>query len=348
VSERRRSSATGPVVCFGEMLLRLSPQGQIPLAQAGSVAIDIGGAEANVAAALSSLGVPTRMMSVVPDNPLGRKAIAAMGAAGSDTRFIVKRPAKTSGRIGLYFFEAPAGPIAGRVTYDRAGSSFALADPAALPFAEALDGASLLHMSGITPALGPDGVALARAAVAAAKAADVPICFDGNYRANLWDAWDSDPRAILTELMSEATLMIGNHRDISLLLGTTFSGDGPDRRREASLAAFEAFPKLQLIASTARHVETASTHRIAARIDMRDTHWQTEEVRIENIVDRIGTGDAYAAGMLRSWLAGGSAQEMAKSGLALAALKHGVPGDMILVTADDLESFDPAGGDVRR
>ena len=344
MSERRRSSATGPVVCFGEMLLRLSPQGQIPLAQAGSVAIDVGGAEANVAAALASLGVRTRMMSVVPDNPLGRKAIAAMGAAGSDTRFIVRR----SGRIGLYFFEPPAGPIAGRVTYDRAGSSFALADPSALPFAEALDGASLLHMSGITPALGPDGVSLARAAVAAAKAADVPICFDGNYRANLWDAWDSDPHAILTELMSEATLMIGNHRDISLLLGTTFSGDGPDRRREASEAAFKAFPKLQLIASTARHVETAGTHRIAARIDLRDAHWQTEEVRIENIVDRIGTGDAYAAGMLRSWLAGGSAQEMAKSGLALAALKHGVPGDMILVTADDLENFDPAGGDVRR
>lgn len=339
-----REQRTGPVVCFGEMLLRLSPQGQIPLAQAGSVAIDVGGAEANVAAALASLGVPTRMLSVVPANPLGRKAIAAMGAAGSDTRFIATAP----GRIGLYFFEQPAGPIAGRVTYDRAGSSFALADPSTLPFADALQGASLLHMSGITPALGPDGVALARAAVAAAKTAGVPICFDGNYRANLWESWDSDPRAILTELMSEATLMIGNHRDISLLLGKAFSGDGSDRRRDASLAAFDVFPKLQLIASTARHVETASTHRIAARIDMRESHWQTDEVRIENIVDRIGTGDAYAAGMLRSWLAGGTVQEMAKSGLALAALKHGVPGDMVLVTPEELESFDPAGGDVRR
>lgn len=333
-----------PVVCFGEMLLRLSPQGQIPLAQAGSLAIDVGGAEANVAAALASLGVPTRMVSVVPDNPLGRKAIAAMGAAGSDTRFIAKQP----GRIGLYFFEPPAGPIAGRVTYDRVGSSFALADPSSIRIAEALEGAGLLHMSGITPALGPNGVALARAAVAAARAAGVPICFDGNYRANLWDAWDGDPRSILAELMAQATLMIGNHRDISLLLGKTFSGDGPDRRREASEAAFAAFPDLQLIASTARHVKTASTHHLSARIDLRESHWQTDEVRIENIVDRIGTGDAYAAGMLRSWLAGGSAQDMAKSGLALAALKHGIPGDMILVTEDDLEAFDPACGDVRR
>jgi len=344
MTQGRTGGDTKPVVCFGEMLLRLSPQRQIPLAQAGSVAIDVGGAEANVAAALASLGLPTRMLSVVPDNPLGRKAIAAIGASGSDARFIATAP----GRIGLYFFEPPAGPIAGRVTYDRAGSSFALADPATLPFAQALDGASLLHMSGITPALGPDGVALARAAVAAAKDAGVPICFDGNYRANLWDAWDSDPRAILTELVSEATLMIGNHRDISLLLGQTFSGDGPDRRREAAEAAFAHFPNLQLIASTARHVETAGTHRLAARIDLRESHWQTDEVRIENIVDRIGTGDAYAAGMLRSWLKGGNAQDMAKSGLALAALKHGIPGDMVLVTEADLEAFDPAGGDVRR
>jgi len=161
MTQGRTGGDTKPVVCFGEMLLRLSPQRQIPLAQAGSVAIDVGGAEANVAAALASLGLPTRMLSVVPDNPLGRKAIAAIGASGSDARFIATAP----GRIGLYFFEPPAGPIAGRVTYDRAGSSFALADPATLPFAQALDGASLLHMSGITPALGPDGVALARAAV---------------------------------------------------------------------------------------------------------------------------------------------------------------------------------------
>ncbi|WP_066774132.1 sugar kinase [Croceicoccus mobilis] len=339
----------GPVVCFGEMLLRLSPQGAIPLQQAGGVAIDVGGAEANVAAALASLGVPTRMLTVVPDNPLGRKAKAALGAAGSDTRFIASVPAGVGGgRIGLYWFEPPAGPIAGRVTYDRAGSSFALADPADLPFAQALEGASLLHMSGITPALGPAGVELARAAVAAAKDAGVPICFDGNYRANLWDAWDSDPRAILTELVGAATLMIGNHRDISLLLGKTFSGDGADRRREASEAAFEAFPNLQLIASTARHVEAACTHRLAGRIDLRASHWQTDEVRIENIVDRIGTGDAYAAGVIYSWLGGGDAKQMAKTGLALAALKHGVPGDMILATEEELHEFNPSGGDVRR
>ena len=190
--------------------------------------------------------------------------------------------------------------------------------------------------------------ALALVAVKSAREAGVPVCLDGNYRANLWDAWDGDPRAILTQLVSEATILIGNHRDISLLLGKTFSGDGPDRRREASEAAFEAFENLQVIASTARHVDTSTAQRLAARVDLRDSHWQTDEVRIDPVVDRIGTGDAFAAGVLFRWLEGGSAQEMAKTGLALAAMKHGIVGDSISVPLGELDSFNPAGADVSR
>lgn len=335
---------SAPVVCFGELLLRLSPPGQVPLARTTHLNIDVGGAEANVGIALSALGRPVRSVSLVPDNPLGHMARGALGTAGVD----ISRVVTGQGRMGLYFFESPAGPIAGRVTYDRGGSAFACADPQAFDFAGALDGAALLHISGITPALGPRGVALAEAAVAAAKAAGVPICFDGNYRSNLWSAWDSDPRAILTKLVAEATVLIGNHRDISLLLGQEFSGDGPDRRRQAAEAAFDAFPRLQLIASTARHVVASSTHQLAARVDLRDDHWQTDELRIEDIVDRIGTGDAFAAGLLLRYLEGASAREMARSALALAAMKHGVPGDTIAVTRAELEAFDAGGGDVRR
>lgn len=333
-----------PVVCFGEMLLRLSPSAGTPLARTDSLDLVVGGAEANVAIALSGLGQPTRMVTALPDNPLGRRAIAALGEAGVG----VDHVHSGAGRLGLYFFEPPSGPIGGRVTYDRAGSAFAQSEPADFDFARALEGAGLLHLSGITPALGPRGVELATAAVAAAGDAGVPICFDGNYRANLWDAWDADPRAILTNLVREATILIGNHRDISLVLGKSFSGDGPDRRREAAEAAFAVFPKLELIASTARHVESSTSQRLAGRVDLRESHWQTEEVRIAPVVDRIGTGDAYAAGVLLRWIEGGSAQEMAKTGLALAAMKHGVAGDSICVTRSELESFDPGGADVSR
>lgn len=337
-------SAPGPVVCFGEMLLRLSPPSAVPLAQAGMLEVDVGGAEANVAAALASLGTPSRMVTALPDNPLGHKARAALGAAGVDTRFVTS----DEGRIGLYFLEPPAGPRGGRVTYDRAGSVFALAAPEAFDFAVALAGARLLHVSGITPALGPGGCDLLRAAIQAARAADVPVCFDGNYRANLWDSWDSDPRAVLGELIGAAQILLGNHRDISLLLGRAFSGEGAERRREAAEAAFAAFPSLELIASTARQVVSGTHHRLAARVDTREESWQTKEIDVAGIVDRIGTGDAFAAGVLHRHLAGRSPRECAEAGLALAALKHGVPGDMILSTERELEEFRPGGSDVRR
>ena len=335
---------TAPIVCFGELLFRLTPPDTQLMVQADSLQLDVGGAEANVAAALSSLGHAVRFAGLVSDNALGDRAVAALRSAGVDTAYL----ARNTGRMGLYFMEAGAGPRPSAITYDRAGSAFAEADPASIDFAGALAGARLLHTGGITPALGAKGVALAKAANAAAMAADVPICFDGNYRGQLWSAWDCDPGAVLRELVAGATILIGNHRDISLLLGKTFSGDGADRRREASEAAFAAFPKLQLIASTARQLVTSDHHRISARVDSRDAAHQTDEIEVTGIVERIGTGDAFAAGVLHAWLGGGDVQKMAETGLALTALKHTQAGDMCLIGRAALEGFSPSGGDVRR
>lgn len=340
------SSAFGikPVVCFGEVLLRLSSPAGTPLARANALGLAVGGAEANVAVALAGLGWPARMLTVLPDNGLGRRALAALGEAAVDTSHVQL----AAGRLGLYFYEPPSGPVGGLVTYDRAGSTFAKSAPDQIDFAAALRGAGLLHVSGITPALGPGGVELISAAVAAAKEARVPICLDGNYRGHLWDAWDSDPRSILTKVVREATILIGNHRDISLMLGKSFSGDGPDRRREAAEAAFAEFAKLQVVASTARQVDSATAQRLAGRVDLRESHWQTAEVRIDPVVDRIGTGDAFAAGVLLRWLEGGRAKDMASTGLALATMKHGIAGDNICITRAELDAFEPTGNDVRR
>lgn len=334
----------GHVTCFGEVLLRFATPAARLMAQCDALEMVVGGAEANVGAGLASLGHRVKMVSRLPASPLGDKARAALGAAGVDTTGIARGP----GRMGLYFLETGAGLRPSSITYDRAGSAFATAEPGDFDLPAALSGASLLHVSGITPALGPAGVELARAAVRAAGDAGVPICFDGNYRPMLWESWDSDPRAVLTELVDAATIMIGNHRDISLLLGKAFSGDGSDRRREASEAAFAAFPNLQVIASTARHVVSSAHHRIAARVDTRETAHQTPEVDVTDIVDRIGTGDAYAAGVLHRWLAGADAAAMAQAGLAYTVLKHSQPGDMCLIGADELDAFSASGGDVRR
>lgn len=335
---------TGHVTCFGEVLLRLATPGHRLMVQSDSLDLVVGGAEANVAAGLASLGHEVKLVSRLPVGPLGDKARSAVAAAGVDTRHVSRAP----GRMGLYFLESGAGLRPSSIIYDRAGSVFASSSPDDFDFAAALDGARLLHLSGITPALGPEGCALAQAAVAAAQRAGVPICFDGNYRALLWDSWDSDPRRILTGLMQSAAIMIGNHRDISLLLGETFFGDGADRRREAADAAFEAFPGLQFIASTARHVVNAAHHRIAARVDSRDGAHQTAEVEVTGIVDRIGTGDAFAAGVLHRWLQGADIAAMAEAGLAYTVLKHSQPGDMCRVGQGELDAFSASGGDVRR
>lgn len=314
------------------------------MVQADSLEMAVGGAEANVAAGLASLGHEVHFGGLVTSNPLGDRALAALRAAGVDTRHVTRAP----GRMGLYFMEDGAGVRPASISYDRAGSAFAEADPSAIDLAGALQGARLLHTGGITPALGPKGVALAKAAQAAADAAGVPVCFDGNHRAQLWASWDSNPRAILHELVHGADILIGNHRDISLLLGETFSGDGEDRRREAAEAAFAAYPRLKLIASTARHLVTSDHHRLSARVDSREGAHQTGEIGLAGIVQRIGTGDAFAAGLLHAWLGDGGLQAMAEAGLALAALKHSIPGDLCLIGPGELAAFSASGGDVRR
>jgi 2-dehydro-3-deoxygluconokinase len=336
--------STGPIVCFGELLLRLSAPGRELLMQSHRLDIVVGGAEANVAVGLACLDHPTRMVSIVPDNPLGRGAVAAVRAHGVDCSGV----RTGDGRMGLYFLSPGAGLRASDIVYDRAGSAFALAAPDAIDWHAALAGAARLHLSGITPALGRNTAQAAIAAARAARELGVPVSFDGNYRARLWEAWDSDPRGVLSELVGLADLFFGNHRDMALLLGREFSGDGPDRRREAAQAAFDAFPNLTRIASTARHVDDADHHRLSARLDLRDGSFQTEEIDVSGIVDRIGGGDAFAAGILHGIHDGLSGQATVEAGLALACLKHSLPGDASLFRRADIDAFLAGGRDVRR
>jgi 2-dehydro-3-deoxygluconokinase len=332
------------ILCFGELLLRLTAPGRELLMQSGRFDVHVGGAEANVAVGLANLGHASGMVSAVPDSPLGRGAVAAVRAQGVDC----SRVAMRDGRMGLYFLSPGAGLRASDIVYDRAGSSFATAPASAWDWDALLTGCTRLHLSGITPALGPDAADAAIAAAEAARAKGLTVSFDGNYRARLWEAWDSDPRGVLTRLVTMADLLFGNHRDVSLLLGKQFSGDGEDRRREAAEAVFAAFPNLQHIASTARHVDDADRHRLSARIDGRTGAVQTEEVAVSGIVDRIGGGDAFASGVLHALMSGRDDATAASWGLAVAALKHSLPGDFSLFRQADIDAFLSGGLDVRR
>jgi 2-dehydro-3-deoxygluconokinase len=333
-----------PTVFFGEIMLRLSPPNRELLLQSARLDVWVAGAEANVATSLAQLDHSTRMATVLPDNPLGEAAVKALRAQGVYTGLIQRR----DGRMGLYFVTPGAGLRATEVIYDRAHSAFAEAPPESWNWDAILDGAGRLHMSGITPALGPNGTRAALAAAEAATARDVPISFDGNWRGKLWAAWDGKPQETLSKLVAQADIMFGNHRDVALLLGQDFSGEGEDRRREAAEAAFAAFPKLRLMASTARYVEDSDRHRISARIDTPERGFQTEEILLSGIVDRIGAGDSFAAGVLHGLLEGMSLEDVARSGLALTALKHSLPGDASLFNRRDLAAFLEGELDVRR
>ena len=332
------------LLCFGEIMLRLSPPGRELLLQTPKLDVWVAGAEANVATALARLGHDVGFVGRVPDNDLGVAAVTALRGHGVDTRGIQR----AGERMGLYFVTAGAGLRASEVVYDRAHSAFAEAPADAWDWPALLEGADRLHLSGITPALGAESARAALVAAEAARAAGVSVSFDGNYRAKLWERWDADPRAILTDLVARADLMFGNHRDIALLLGRDFGGDGEDRRREAAEAAFGAFPSLQAIASTARHVEHVDLHELSARVDTRDGAAQTDEITVAGIVDRIGAGDAFAAGVLHAHRGGGDAMAMARTGLALSALKHSLPGDASLFRQADLDAYLAGGLDVRR
>ena len=333
-----------PTVFLGEIMLRLSPPNRELLLQSARLDVWVAGAEANVATGLARLDHATRMVTAVPDNPLGDAALQALRAQGVDTSLIQRR----GDRMGLYFVTPGAGLRATEVVYDRAHSAFAEAPADYWDWDAILDGAGRLHLSGITPALGPNGTAAALAAAAAATARGVPISFDGNWRGKLWERWDGRPRETLSKLVAQADIMFGNHRDVALLLGEDFSGAGEDRRREAAEAAFKAFPKLRLMASTARHVEDCDRHRLSARIDTPERGFQTDEILLSGIVDRIGAGDAFAVGVMHGLLEGMSLEDVARSGLAITALKHSLPGDASLFTRRDLAAFLEGGLDVRR
>jgi 2-dehydro-3-deoxygluconokinase len=328
------------VLCFGELLLRLSsPRGEGML-QSARLDAHFGGAEGNVAVALARLGMRSAMVSALPDDAVGDAAAESLRKAGVDTSRVVRAP----GRMGLYFLTPAAGVSAGSVIYDRADSVFAATRDYDWP--ALLAGAGWLHLSGIIPALGPEMAEVGLAAISAAHEAGVSVSFDGNFRGSLWSRWCADPGPILTQYLEGADLLFGSHRDLSLVLGREFAGKGDARQHEAALAAFERFPRLAAVAATGREIVSSDHHRLSARIDIRGDAFAAPAIDVTGIVDRIGTGDAFAAGVLAHLTDG--LEAAATIGLALAALKHGIAGDQSMTSPRDLVAFVSGHGDVRR
>ena len=335
------------LVCFGELLLRLGAPDRELLLQSPRLDAHVGGAEANVAISLAQFGHDVRMATVLPANALGDHALGELRRHGVDTRAVQRG----DGRMGLYFLATGAGMRPSEVLYDRADSAFARAAEDAIDWNAALADADWLHLSGVTPALGARSARAAQRAADAARARGLQVVFDGNYRSRLWQAWDGDAPSILRGLLACADLAFADHRDIAVVLGHEAQGeDHRARFVSAAQAAFAAFPQLKRIASTVREQRSVDEHRLSALLCTRDGELiETPTYTLTSIVDRIGGGDAFAAGVIHGLRRGDSDTDSLHFGLAAACLKHSIPGDFNRVGEGDVTAFLAEGRlDVRR
>src|SRR5215472_573535 len=342
----RTRSDKSRVVCFGEVMLRLTaPRRGLPL-DTPSFDATFGGAEANVAVSLAHLGPEAALATILPENALGRAALSAIAAHGVGTKSVRLAP----GRLGLYFVTQGAGVRATEVLYDRANSAFAQAAPDAIDWGDALAGASRLHISGVTPAIGANAAAASVRAAKEASRLGVALSFDGNFRPSLWSQWDGDPPAILKSIVANADIAFLEERDIALILGRTFGGEDENARLlQAARAAFECFPRLVIIACTVRHRLPAGGVELGASLLSRETSSFAQPIALGDVVDRIGTGDAFAAALLHGLGRGMVEAEALDFALAAAAYKHSLPGDFNVVSeAELLQLIREGPRDVRR
>jgi 2-dehydro-3-deoxygluconokinase len=338
---------TKAIACYGELLLRLGAPGRQRLLQSPLLQVHVGGAEANVGVSLAQLGHPVRMIGRVADNALGHAALGELRRHGVQTEAVQA----ADGRMGLYFLTTGALQRPSEVVYDRAGSVFARGTAVDYDWPTLLDGAGWLHLSGVTPALGAAVAETAIAAAAAARGAGLGVSFDGNFRPKLWEAWGGDAPAILRRLMAQADVLFADHRDIAVVLGQAFDqADGSSRNRAAAKAAFAAFPHLRYMACTLRQTYSVDHHGLGAMLLTRDGGCLEAPAReLVGIVDRIGGGDAFAAGILHGLLSALPDAETLAFGLAAGCLKHSIEGDFNLASEAEIRALmDDGRLDVRR
>ncbi|MBX2814262.1 MAG: sugar kinase [Myxococcales bacterium] len=331
---------TGPVVCFGELLLRLTAPNNERLMQSLRLDVGCGGAEANVAISLAHLGHQARMVSSVPQNRLGDACVDALRSYQVDVSGVQVR----EGRMGLYFLESGVITRPSRVVYDREGSTFANMRSADYDWETILADVAYLHVTGITPATGAGPAEATIAAAEVATRLGAKVSFDGNYREALWQSWGGDGAAVLKSIVSRAHVAFITERDIALLLK-----DKAESREEAVRRAFDEFPSLQYIAATNGTQESATALTLAGELYTRGRSWSSRTYRLDNIVGRIGRGDAFAAGILHGLISGYEPQRVVNFAAAACVIKHSIPGDWNLTNISEVEAtmYD-SGFDVRR
>jgi len=326
------------IVTFGEIMLRLKSPGHERLFQSPLLESSFGGGEANVAVSLARLGHESVFVSALPQDPIGEAALSALRAQGVD----VSAVNRVSGRMGIYFLETGSDCRPSTVTYDRSGSAMSLVGPDDFDWPAILAGADWFHVTGITPALSRSAAAAALMAVKVARNAGVKVSVDLNYRKKLWNYGASAPD-VMGLFAAQADVVIANEEDMQLGLGIRVAGmDQGEGLAEAAYkslaeALVTKYPNISTVAVTLRESHSADRNGWSACLLSRDGFRRSRRYELSDIVDRVGGGDSFSAGLICALLDGLNEAAALEFAVAASALKHTISGDWNLVSRAEVD-----------
>jgi 2-dehydro-3-deoxygluconokinase len=329
------------IVTFGEIMLRLASPGAERFLQSPRFDAMFGGGEANVAIALASFGLSAVYVTALPEkNPIADAAIAELRGLGVDTSQIVRG----KGRMGIYFLEAGANQRPSRVVYDRENSAIAMAKPGDIDWKKSFNGAGWFHVTGITPAISASAAELALEGMRKARESGISVSCDLNYRKNLWK-WGKSAVGVMTELAKVSDVIIANEEDVQMALGMgastgVKSGElDPKQYEKLTGEVLATYGNLRSIAITLRESKSASHNGWSACMNDRKRFMKSQHYEITNIVDRIGAGDTFAAGLIYGMLRLSTSQEALEFAVAASCLKHSIPGDFTRSSVDEVNAL---------
>ena len=334
------------VVTFGEIMMRLATPGRLRFSQATELELTYGGGEANVAVSLANFNLDATFVTRLPKNPFGDGAIEVLRGRGVDTSSILRG----GERIGIYFLETGASQRPSVVVYDRAGSAISQVVPGQIDWAAVFAGADWFHFTGITPALGPQVAAATREACQAAKAAGITVSCDLNYRKKLWTP--TEAQATMSGLMEWVDIAIGNEEDAEKVFG--ISAEGADiTSGQVAAHGYEQVARtmaerfnLKSVAITLRESRSADNNGWSAMLLHEGATYTSQSYDID-IVDRVGGGDSFAAGLIYGMMSGKPAQDALEFAVAASCLKHSISGDFNLVSVAEVENLVKGDGSGR-
>lgn len=328
------------VVTFGEVMLRLKAPGAERLFQSRMLEATFGGAEANVAVSLAQFGVPVSFISAIPTNPVGDACVAELRGFGVDTSHVRREGT----RLGIYFLENGANQRPSRVTYDRAGSAIAAAKPGEFDWNVIFDGASWFHITGVTAAISQSAADVCLEAARAARAKGLTVSCDYNYRKNLWTYGRKAPE-VMRELVRHVQVGIANEEDCQHALGIDIAVDvhsgslETERYVAIGKRVLGEFPNLERQVITLRESRSADVNGWSAVMATRGSFLTSRRYEISDVVDRVGGGDSFCAGLIYGLMTYGDDARALEFATAASCLKHSIPGDFNRVSVAEVEAL---------